>query len=94
MSTLHLVRRSGFESTDFTQCIENLLPNDNVVLLDDGCYNINHCSMEQVPAKVQVCMINDHAVARALTAPAQVKMITMKEMVALTFNNQRVITWQ
>ena len=97
MSILHLVRSSQFQCNDFSQCISLLSPNDTLVLLDDGCYNLNHQLLAQAQSRLlpkKIAVLSSHAQARALTLPAQVQGITMNELVTLTFSNNSVVTWQ
>jgi tRNA 2-thiouridine synthesizing protein B len=42
MAMLHLIRNSGFNSNALTQCLEMILPQDSILLIDDGCYNLSH----------------------------------------------------
>ncbi len=48
MSTLHLVRKSAFTTNDFAQCLSVLDHQDAIVLMDDGCYNLNHSLMDNL----------------------------------------------
>ncbi|NQZ83835.1 MAG: sulfurtransferase complex subunit TusB [Colwellia sp.] len=101
MTILHLIRSSAFSSNDLKQCISNIEHYDNVVLLDDGCYNINHPLMKQLQDKssmINLYIVKDHAQARAVNfddiSKEVLNSITMTELVALTFSNDSVVTWQ
>lgn len=102
MSTLHIVRQSAFLTSDFAQCLSVISQHDALVLIDDGCYNLNHTllkpllqdSIAQSNATPTINVINSHAHARALKTPESVNLIEMAEFVELTFIHQRVITWQ
>ncbi|NQY33716.1 MAG: sulfurtransferase complex subunit TusB [Alteromonadaceae bacterium] len=96
MSLLHLVRSSAFDSNDFAQCINNILPNDKIVLMDDACYNINHPLIEKAIDKVSTTSIyalKQHVLARAI-ANNNIMEITMNELTKMTFELDSVITWQ
>jgi len=98
MSTLHLVRQSAFTTNDFTQCLSVLDHQDTVVLMDDGCYNLKHPLMDsllkRVDGTININIISSHAQARAIKTMAKISHIDMADVVALTFNHNKVITWQ
>ena len=99
MSILHLVRKSAFETSDFELCITTIRPNDHVVLLDDGCYNLKHPLINKLSNNLSnnnnsISIVQAHAEARAITASTQSRFITMQELVALTFKHNSVVTWQ
>ncbi|TMM43251.1 sulfurtransferase complex subunit TusB [Colwellia ponticola] len=98
MSTLHLVRQSAFSRNDFEQCISVLAEQDSLVLMDDGCYNLKHPLMASLLKKdnnkVSIKVISTHAQARAVEVMAGISQITMADVVELTFNHNKVITWQ
>ena len=91
MTLLHLVRKSAFESPDFEQCINTLASGDQVVLLDDGCYNLCHPLINKL---TEVMVIKTHAQARALAIQKNTLYIAMEELIGLTFKHNSVITWQ
>ena len=92
MSILNLVRKSAFESNDFQQCINTCHANDLIVLIDDGCYNLSHPLLAKVNCKVSV--VAPHANARTITAKNNELLISMEQLVKLTFNYKSVVTWQ
>lgn len=102
MATLHIVRQSAFSSNDFAQCLQILGNDDVIALIDDGCYNLKHPLISTIdPSKnIQLKVIEQHANARAImfnedTVNDEIfEKITMKNLVELTFTNDRVITWQ
>ena len=94
MSILHLVRSSAFDKQDFQQCLNTLLPQDCLVLLDDGCYNINHPLFKQITIDVEINVLARHADARAVEFVEHAKAINMADLVKITFAHQTVITWQ
>ncbi len=95
MNTLHIVRQSAFATNDFTQCIQVLNAADLIVFTDDGCYNLTHQSIKQVSEQVKLMVITEHVNARAIDiVGTKATAITMNDLVALTFQTDRVITWQ
>lgn len=92
MTILHLVRKSAFETSDFQQCIDTLVSGDQIILLDDGCYNIHHPLLNKLTEKVMT--VQAHANARGVEIPANSLVISMKDIVKLTFKHNSVITWQ
>jgi tRNA 2-thiouridine synthesizing protein B len=98
MSSLHLVRQSAFATNDFAQCLSVLDHQDAIILMDDGCYNLKHALMDSLIKRVDdtitIHVIASHAKARAIESMATVKHIEMTDVVELTFNHSKVITWQ
>ena len=98
MGTLHLVRQSAFASNDFAQCLSVLNHQDSVVLMDDGCYNLKHTLMDslikRIDGTVNINVVACHAQARAIEIINPVNAINMSDVVDLTFEHNKVITWQ
>jgi len=98
MSTLHLVRQSAFATNDFAQCLSVLDHQDSIILMDDGCYNLKHALMDslikRVDGTINIHVISSHAKARAIETITTIDHIEMKDVVELTFNHNKVITWQ
>lgn len=97
MTTLHIVRKSAFNTSDFVQCLQVTEKNDVVVFIDDGCYNLCHDLITKIEQdkSVQLKVIEAHASARGVTINDDIcTKISMNELVSLTFTNDRVITWQ
>lgn len=98
MSTLHLVRQSAFATNDFAQCLSVLDHQDAIVLMDDGCYNLKHSLMDslikRVDGTININVIASHAQARAIETLTEINHIDMNDVVELTFNHKKVITWQ
>ena len=102
MTILHLIRSSAFSNNDLEQCIHNIEDSDSVVLLDDGCYNINHPLMNKLQEKISMInlyILRKHAQARGIniddfTSKDVFNSITMEELVGMTFSNDSVVTWQ
>jgi tRNA 2-thiouridine synthesizing protein B len=97
MATLHIVRTSAFSSNDLAQCLALTAMDDTLVLLDDACYNVNHALITQAHHEQPELVINimhTHAQARAVNIIKPIKAIAMKDLIALTFIHEQVITWQ
>jgi len=97
MATLHIVRQSAFNTDDFSQCLQVLGNNDVIVFIDDGCYNLQHNLIQSIDSNknIQLNVIEQHAKARAIAVNEEaLTKITMNNLVSLTFENDRVITWQ
>ncbi len=95
MTTLHIIRQSAYNTNDFAQCIEALCDDDKIVFIDDGCYNIKHHLIKSIKKNVQLNIIEKHSKARAICIDeAVITKIAMNDLVALTFENKRVVTWQ
>lgn len=95
MSTLHLIRTSPFDNQDLKLCLATLSVGDQVVFIDDGCYALQHKLMASIEKyQVNCFAIEQHLNARALSKINNIAMINMHDLVQLTLNNQRVITWQ
>ena len=97
MTTLHIVRQSAFNTNDFFQCLQVLGKEDVIVFTDDGCYNLQHNLIDSIDdnKNIQLKVIKQHANARAIKINEEIfTKITMTNLVSLTFENDRVITWQ
>ena len=97
MAMLHIIRCSGFSSNALSQCLDITLPNDSILLMDDGCYNLHHPLL--IAAKVErpelkIFFIDVHANARALSNNSHGFIpSTLAEMLKLIFNHNNSITW-
>jgi tRNA 2-thiouridine synthesizing protein B len=104
MTTLHIVRESAFNTHDFFQCLQVLRNNDVIAFIDDGCYNVHHNLMHNLidnigridsDMSIKFAIIGQHARARAIKINEEIyTKITMADLVSLSFENDRVITWQ
>lgn len=95
MATLHLLRTSAFSDNNFPQCIDTLVSGDAIVLLDDGCYNLNHHLLQQCyDDTIPMMVIEEHAEARGLTLEPICKPISMTDLVANITLFDTVMTWQ
>jgi tRNA 2-thiouridine synthesizing protein B len=98
MSMLHLVRSSAFQSNDFEQCLNVIQASDTIVLLDDGCYNLNHHLWQQALSKVALpalYIIEAHAQARAINIDNdKVNLLSLDALMTLICETEKSVTWQ
>lgn len=97
MSTLHIIRQSAFNTCDLAQCLDLISDKDALVLMDDGCYNLNHALLQpliQPNQDININVVESHAAARAIQISQDISPITMTDVVNLTFAHNKVITWQ
>ncbi len=99
MKVLHLLRTSAYNTPDLSECLATFQPNDQLVLLDDGCYNLTHVLLNEFienNGAQCVSFIKDHATARAMetNSKSNVNAINLDTLVNLTFECDSVITWQ
>lgn len=95
MTTLHIVRQSAYATNDFTQCLQIVNKHDAIVFMDDGSYNVTHPAIKEVNDQVTTMAIIEHVNARAIDLTnTSTTAITMTQLVDLTFEADRVITWQ
>ena len=94
---LHIIRSSGYSSNALAQCLDMVLPQDRILLMDDGCYNLSHKllldTLEKKP-ELSVYFIRLHANARAQISTNSVFIATtLTEVVTLLFKHDNSITW-
>jgi tRNA 2-thiouridine synthesizing protein B len=97
MSTLHIVRQSAFNTSDYSECSKVIKSHDAIVFCDDGCYNLSHSITNLLldeKTLLSFKVIKLHARARAIKIPSTVEAINMGTLVDLTFQHDKVITWQ
>lgn len=98
MTILHIQRTSAFDKNDFAQCVLSIKPDDALIFIDDGCYNVSHplfVTFKEHSPEVNVYHIKTHAQARGLNVSCSVSTpITMEQLVDLTFRYNSSITWQ
>ncbi|ARD45801.1 sulfurtransferase complex subunit TusB [Colwellia sp. PAMC 21821] len=97
MAMLHIIRSSGYSSNALAQCLDMVLPQDRILLMDDGCYNLSHKllldTLEKKP-ELSVYFISLHANARAQISTNSVFIATtLTEVVTLLFKHDNSITW-
>lgn len=97
MSSLHLIRASAFSSGVLANALPVIKANDQVVLFDDGVYNLNHPALNKLLALIgneKLFVIEHHYLARGLVTETTANFITMAEFVSLTEATNQIITWQ
>ena len=94
LNILHLIRCSAFSSNQLENCLETILLGDTIVLLDDGCYSINHSSLLDITAKGNVFVVTEHIIARGIEPSLNINRISLTELTELMFSHQSVVTWQ
>ncbi|WP_394174422.1 sulfurtransferase complex subunit TusB [Thalassotalea litorea] len=95
MANLHIVRSSGFTHNKLRQCVQTLMADDSIILIDDGVYNIHHPDMMPFLQKQKVYALQEHIQARGLTPVSDsIKLCQYDDFVALTIDSDKVITWQ
>lgn len=106
---LHIIRSSGFTSNALTQCLSMVLAQDSILLMDDGCYNVNHPLLHDALAtnpNTTVYFVDLHASARALTPISSNSQnnsngyignafiaIALSDALTHIFNHNNSITW-
>lgn len=94
---LHIIRNSGFSSNALTQCLDIVLPQDSILLMDDGCYNLSHTLLLQAAKErhdIKVYFISLHADARAQDSTHNAFIATtLTEVLTLLFKHDNSITW-
>lgn len=95
MNTLHLVRTSAFADQQLALCQKVIQDNDTLILMDDGCYNVNHIIFNQIAKqnKVNTLIVEQHAKARNISN-SSANLIDLATLLALSFSHNNVITWQ
>ena len=97
MAMLHIIRSSGYNSNALEQCLNMLLPNDSILLMDDGCYNLNHKMLlkaQSASPVLSIYFIEHHANARAQNNINNKPIpTTLTQVVTLLFQHDNSITW-
>ncbi|TRX56888.1 sulfurtransferase complex subunit TusB [Thalassomonas sp. M1454] len=91
MCTLHLIRTSAFADNKLQQCIALLEESDQIVLIDDGVYNVNHNLIDSVSNSISA--LSEHIQARGLSSN-NIKQMSYTDLVKATEKAGKVITWQ
>ena len=93
MSILHLVRTSAYQQDDLAQCLDVYSSEDTIVLMDDGCYNLEHTLLKK-RENIQVLVITEHCLARAIAITNKNQAIALEKLTTLFFSYDSVLTWQ
>ena len=74
-----------------------LLPNDSILLMDDGCYNVSHkllLKAQLALPELTIYFIEQHANARAQkNIDNNFTSTTLTDVVTLLFQHESSITW-
>jgi sulfur relay protein TusB/DsrH len=93
--TLHLLRQSPFTHNDVLLCSDNLLKNDSVVLMDDGCYALSHAFLGKLQQNCEnIFIIKQHALARGLSLNNNIQLIDIAMLNQFIFKHKNSVTWQ
>ncbi|UUO22276.1 sulfurtransferase complex subunit TusB [Colwellia sp. M166] len=97
MAMLHIIRNSGFTNNTLSQCLNMSLPQDAILLMDDGCYNLQHPLLLEAltkQAEITVYYVSLHASARAQNSEqALFTAISFDDVLKLIFTFDNSITW-
>lgn len=97
MAMLHIIRSSGYNNNALEQCLDMLLPNDSILLMDDGCYNVNHKMLlkaQSASPALSIYFLEQHANARAQkNIDNNFTPTTLTNVVTLLFQHDNSITW-
>jgi len=95
MTTIHIIRTSPFHTNKVKLCLTTLTQNDSVLLIDDGCYLLNHQILETIKQITeQIYVIESHSLARGLETNESAQYICFKTLNELIFTHNNSITWQ
>lgn len=97
MAILHIVRNSGFQSDELQQCLAIIGEGDVLALIDDGSYNVSHPALTNTQSQfpgLEVKVMAHHASARTIAIPNSIDAISNNDLVQLTFQLDRTMTWQ
>jgi len=87
------VRTSAYQTDDLAQCLDVCSAEDTIVLLDDGCYNLNYPLLANV-SRERLFIIIEHCQARAVAFEKNNQAIALAQLTPLFFSHNSVITWQ
>ncbi|MCO4797751.1 MAG: sulfurtransferase complex subunit TusB [Colwelliaceae bacterium] len=94
-NTLHLIRTSPFNKNDILLCCDVLSAKDSIVLLDDGCYSLNHESFDLLLSKTKrIFIIEIHALSRGLAITDNIQPIDLTMLNKMIFEHLNSVTWQ
>lgn len=91
--TLHILRTSPF-SVNLEDIKQNIKNDDALIMIDDGCYLLNHPSFQQYLNSCEALYaIKPHILARGLNLNEAVNNIDMKGFTGLIFEYSNSVTW-
>ncbi|MDN3651460.1 sulfurtransferase complex subunit TusB [Thalassotalea ponticola] len=95
MAVLHIVRTSAFQDNKLNLCLGLLSNKDTLFLMDDGVYNVAHPKLLKRLDEIDVLVIEEHLIARGIEAEQpSIALATLKDLVTLSDQADKVITWQ
>ncbi|WP_371185121.1 sulfurtransferase complex subunit TusB [Thalassotalea maritima] len=95
MNILHIVRTSAFSDSKLKNCIQLTQNGDALFLIDDGVYNLVHPLLTSAKTRLSIYALTDHILARGLRIDnTQVINTDMHQLVVLTEQAKKVVTWQ
>ena len=98
---LHIIRQTAFANDCLAQCLAIFADGDELLLLDDGSYNIHHpliniqqTQLQKTFPKHAIYLVKQHAKARAMvTAHEFINVINIDDVLNLIFKHDNSITW-
>jgi tRNA 2-thiouridine synthesizing protein B len=91
---LHLIFSSPFSSSSLKECLAIIQPKDAIVLLEDGVYAIQHPDLSNTSIQFKCFAVTADTDARGLTKSNNLTCITYDELVDLTLEYQKTISWR
>jgi tRNA 2-thiouridine synthesizing protein B len=97
MTMLHIIRSSAYSGNTLELCLSTIAPDDDILLMDDGCYNLTHPLLHKAIEKLTqgtIFYLADHTNARAIT-PSYSKLtaIDVNHTPELIFKHENAINW-
>jgi len=95
MSILHLLRTSPFSNQQIENMLTMLNEDDKIVLIDDGCYLLNHQHLTTCLESTNsvICVVEPHILARNIKLPNGIDAISFDTLTELFTKYQSTITW-
>lgn len=93
---LHLVFNSSYKTATTLELIDFVIPNDAIIFIEDGVYNIlNDSLLDKLLAKTKsIYYLENDVVARGLMPKIKESaLINYLDLVRLTENNSQIISW-
>ena len=89
--TLHLIQRSPFSNSALKDCLNIFDPQDNILLMEDGVYGLQHPLLQQT--QLTVYALQEDISARGLDSKDTIKEIDYCEFANLCSQHKHVISW-
>ena len=97
---LHLVFSSPNATSALSDCLQNIDSSDGLVLIEDGVYaSIDSAFLNQINKFNQCYLVESDSIARGLSSASgenalNIKPISYDELVDLTLNYDKTISWR